>query len=44
MKKVSKSDMPHMDITLTDEIKMNALKSEVAYWQLRYELALKYCK
>jgi hypothetical protein len=40
--KISKSDMPHKDIVITDEIKISALEAEVKYWKLRHELVQKY--
>jgi hypothetical protein len=41
-KKISKSDMPHKDIVITDYITISSLKSEVNYWKTRYELLKKY--
>jgi hypothetical protein len=41
--KVSKSDYDGpSEIVITDAIRLSALKSELNYWKLRHELALKY--
>jgi len=43
-KKMSKSDAPNMPMVITDGMRISSLESQVKYWELRYELTLKYCK
>jgi len=41
-KKMSKSDAPDMPMVITDAMRISSLENQVTYWQLKYELALKY--